>query len=60
MKELWDIYTPPFKHCDSGCGYVFDSKDNMVADHLPVDGPRTLRVRGWGRMSYMPPRAGPA
>lgn len=42
------LFTPPFKF---NCGYIQDQEYNMVADK-----PRTgdLRVRGWGRISYMP------
>lgn len=40
------VYTPPFRF--EG-GYVWDAKRNMVAD----DKGDPLRVRGWGRISYM-------
>lgn len=45
------IYTPPFKYLR---GYIFDSQQNMVSDDHSVDGAVAARVRGWGRISYMP------
>ena len=41
-------------------GYIFDSQRHMVADNGPIcDGPSVegavaSRVRGWGRIGYMP------
>ena len=42
------ICKPPFefKH-----GYIFDAEGNTVADN-PMEG-GVLRIRGWGRISYM-------
>ena len=51
------IYTPPFTY---QYGYIFDSQRHMVADNGPIcDGPSVegavaSRVRGWGRIGYMP------
>ena len=51
------IYTPPFKYQH---GYIFDSQQHMVADNGSIcDGPNVegavaSRVRGWGRIGYMP------
>lgn len=51
------LYTPPFKHL---YGYIYDSKGLMVADSGDVEGPKSVeaavasRVRGWGRIGYMP------
>lgn len=45
------IYTPPFKYL---YGYIYDSQHNMVSDDQNVDGAVAARVRGWGRISYMP------
>lgn len=51
------IYTPPFTYQH---GYIFDSQRHMVADNGPIcDGPSVegavvSRVRGWGRIGYMP------
>lgn len=51
------IYTPPFKYQH---GYIFDAQQHMVADNGPIcDGPSVegavaSRVRGWGRIGYMP------
>lgn len=42
------IYKPPFKF---ESGYFFDSDGNMVADKHEAE---AMRVRGWGRISYMP------
>ncbi|MGS3469178.1 hypothetical protein ACB303_24365 [Citrobacter farmeri] len=44
------LYTPPFRFEH---GYIWDAKGKMVADNH-VDGEdAALRVRGWGRISYM-------
>lgn len=44
------LYTPPFRFEH---GYIWDAKGQMVADNH-VDGEdAALRVRGWGRISYM-------
>ncbi|MEX0563129.1 DUF551 domain-containing protein [Raoultella terrigena] len=44
------LYTPPFRFEH---GYIWDAKGRMVADNH-VDGEdAALRVRGWGRISYM-------
>ena len=44
------LYTPPFRFEH---GYIWDAKGQMVADNH-VDGEDgVLRVRGWGRISYM-------
>lgn len=40
------IYKPPFRF---ESGYFFDADNNMVADKH-----EDMRVRGWGRISYMP------
>jgi hypothetical protein len=51
------VYTPPFKYEH---GYIFDSQHLMVADNGPIcDGPSVegavaSRVRGWGRLGYLP------
>lgn len=50
------LYTPPFRYEH---GYIFDSQRHMVADNGPIDGPSVegavaSRVRGWGRIGYMP------
>ena len=47
------LYKPPFRF--DKYGYIWDADNNMVADnHIEkeADG-ATLRVRGWGRISYM-------
>lgn len=41
------LYTPPFKVVN---GAIFDSDAHKVAD----DREGVMRVRGWGRLSYMP------
>jgi len=43
------VYTPPFRY--DGHGYIWDSKDNMVADN-PVE-EAFLRIRGWGHLQYL-------
>ena len=56
-KAAMAIYTPPFRFDH---GYIFDSKNHMVADDGDVIGPNGVegavasRVRGWGRIGYMP------
>ena len=56
-KAAMAIYTPPFRYEH---GYIFDSQRHMVADNGPIcDGPSVegavaARVRGWGRIVYMP------
>lgn len=45
-KDALDLLKPPFRY---GSGYIFDRDGNMVADQTGY----VLRVRGWGRMSYM-------
>lgn len=47
-----DLYTPPFRF---EYGYIWDAKDQMVADNsVPEDAEgAALRVRGWGRISYL-------
>lgn len=45
------LYRPPFRFEH---GYVYDSNDQMVADAGKDGEPdQLLRVRGWGRISYM-------
>lgn len=45
------VYTPPFRYHK---GYIWDSKNLMVADNEGVEGAVASRVRGWGRLQYMP------
>ena len=45
------VYTPPFKFQH---GYIFDSQQSMVADDDQVRGAVASRVRGWGKLSYLP------
>ena len=51
------IYTAPFTYEH---GYIFDAKRHMVADNggigdeRSVEGAVAARVRGWGRIGYMP------
>lgn len=50
------LFVPPFRH---EWGYIWDANDQMVCDDRadPVPGQagaQVARVRGWGRMSYMP------
>jgi hypothetical protein len=45
------VYTPPFKYMR---GYIFDSQSLMVADDDQVEGAVASRVRGWGRLGYLP------
>lgn len=53
MSAAFNIYKPPF---ESGpAGYIFDATGRMVADQAGGDCGKgaALRVRGWGRISYM-------
>jgi hypothetical protein len=50
-KAAMAIYTPPFRF---ERGYVFDSRGHMVSDIDGVENAVAARVRGWGRISYMP------
>ncbi len=47
-RRALDLYKPPFRFEH---GYIFAANGEMVADQH--DGPNSLRVRGWGRISYM-------
>lgn len=49
MRDALALYAPPFRF---DRGYIWDAKNNMVADDDAQD--VALRVRGWGRISYMP------
>ena len=44
------LYIPPFRFEH---GYIWDAKGQMVADNLVNGEDAALRVRGWGRISYM-------
>ena len=44
------LYEPPFKFEH---GYIYDAKQNMVADDDDVGSHVAAQVRGWGRISYM-------
>ena len=46
------LYAPPFKHHR---GYIWDSKNEMVADDDAVD--VMARIRGWGRIQQLPDAA---
>jgi len=46
-QSAFNLYVPPFKF---ESGYIFDSAGNMVADEAAAS---ALRVRGWGRISYL-------
>jgi hypothetical protein len=53
-RETMKLFTPPFRF--EG-GYTWDAKGEMVADnHTDADSIENpvLRVRGWGRLSYLP------
>lgn len=52
-KIAMALYTPPFKFYR---GYIQDAEGNMVADEGDSEGEKSIaaRVRGWGRISYLP------
>lgn len=45
------LYQPPFQYHH---GYIFDSNGQMVSDSDSVPQHVAQRVRGWGRIGYMP------
>lgn len=49
QKSAFALYEAPFKF---NRGYIYDAKNQMVADDQGQD--VALRVRGWGRISYLP------
>jgi hypothetical protein len=44
------LYRTPFRY--DGISYIWDADNNMVADFRD-ENPGFIRVRGWGRISYM-------
>lgn len=50
-KEAMRIYTPPFKYFR---GYIHDAEGHMVSDDDEVQRTVAHRIRGWGRISYLP------
>lgn len=49
-KRALALYRPPFRYDN---GYIWDGKGEMVADSQ-IDSDIGPRVRGWGRMKYLP------
>lgn len=45
------VYAPPFEYHK---GYIWDSNKRMVADDDGTEGAVAARIRGWGRLQYMP------
>lgn len=56
-EDAMALYTPPFRFVH---GYIYDSKNHMVADQGGCDERDTSKdmmvaqIRGWGRIGYMP------
>jgi len=50
-KAAMALYKPPFKYVH---GYIYDSGNQVVADDDKVEEAVAARVRGWGRLSYLP------
>ena len=56
-KAAMAVYTPPFTYRR---GYIFDSQNLMVADKGEIDDDQSVkgavasRVRGWGKLGYLP------
>lgn len=48
-EEIKALYKPPFRH---DRGHIWDADGNLVADK--GEGGSVSRVRGWGRLSYLP------
>lgn len=44
-----NLYTPPFKYCH---GYIYDNKNEVVADQDGVESSIALQIRGWGHIQY--------
>jgi len=60
-KTAMAVYKPPFKYL---YGYIYDSENHMVADNGSINDAEpsvsnaiALRIRGWGRIGYMPDAA---
>src|SRR3546814_8060702 len=62
VRDALALYEPPFTFDH---GYIYDAKDRMVMDahrrtneagHTSIE----MRVRGWGRIGYMPTGMGRA
>lgn len=50
-EAAFNLYTAPFRY---DTGYIWDSKDEMVADQGGIDElEKIMRVRGWGRIQYL-------
>lgn len=49
-KAAFTLYEAPFRYEH---GYIFDAKGQMVSDDGDV-GDSVARVRGWGRIGYLP------
>lgn len=47
-----ELYKPPFRY---EYGYIYDAAHRVVADSDGQDA--VLRVRGWGRIGYLPDAA---
>lgn len=57
-KAAMAVYTPPFKYVH---GFIYDADNHMVADdgcigssEPTVEKAIAARIRGWGRIGYMP------
>lgn len=50
-QRALDLYKPPFRFIH---GYIQDSDGRTVADNDGVSEGIAARVRGWGRISYLP------
>ncbi len=50
MNHYRNLYRLPFRY--DGISYIWDADNNVVADFRGVG--KTIRTRGWGRISYMP------
>ena len=53
IKAATELYKAPFKHIR---GYIYDADGHMVADDAggQQGADAILRIRGWGRIGYMP------
>lgn len=50
-SRAFDLYRAPFKFM---CGYIFDANNEMVSDKAGDLEELISRLRGWGRISYLP------
>jgi len=53
-KRALALFKPPFEFVH---GYILDRAKNTLADNTDCIDDKALRLRGWGRIGYMPDAA---